>query len=119
MFQGTEFGNVTYKKKTYDADLVVDTKGNARLRDQTLPRQRFGTGHFICADELKAIITDDCDVFVFGSGQDGVAQLTPDAKEFLKKKKIETRVAISPDAIRIYNEIAQKKKTIALIHVTC
>ncbi|MEM3411832.1 MAG: MTH938/NDUFAF3 family protein [archaeon] len=119
MFVWTSFGKVKYKDTVYDCDIWVNLKGDVEIRDRSLAEKKFGTSHYVCAEELEPHLEKGVKVFVFGNGQTGVAKLTDDAIELLAKKKIEVLQYETPKAIKVYNEIAPHKKTIALIHVTC
>jgi hypothetical protein len=64
---------------------------------------------------------DDVDVVILSQGVDGVLKTRPETFVYLKEKKKEVYHLLSPDAVKLYNElVAQGKKRIgALIHSTC
>ena len=119
MFGWTSFGKVKFKDTIYDKDIYVDTNMKAHERETFIAEEKFGTSHQICADELLEILTEDCEALVIGTGQQGVAKLTRDAYDLVAKRQLELHICNSPKAISTYNEICNKHKTIALIHVTC
>jgi len=118
MFGWTSFGRVKFKDDIYDHDIYVDTEMNAHPRPG-LAQERFGSGHVVCAEELRAILTPDCEALVVGTGQSGCAALDRDARTLVEQRQLELHVAESPKAIKIYNEICTTRRTVALIHVTC
>jgi hypothetical protein len=119
MFGWTSFGKVKFNDDIYTTDIYVDTEMNVHERNTFMPEERFGTSHEICADELLEILTEDCEALVIGTGQQGIAKLTRDAYDLVAQRQLELHMYESPKAISVYNEICNKKKTVALIHVTC
>ena len=118
MFDWTSFGKVKFKGDVYNCDVYVDTEMNIHERSD-MAHERFGSGHTICADELRGILSDDAKALVIGTGQSGCAALADDAEKLVKERGIELHVLESPAAIKKYNELCIQKKTVALIHVTC
>jgi len=52
-----------------------------------------------------------------GTGQSGVAELTPEGAQYLQEHGIECCVRLTPEVIGPYNDCPCSKA--ALIHVTC
>lgn len=119
MFGWTTFGRVKFKDDAYNYDIIVDTDMFVRPRNLSISQNKYGDNHHLGKEELETIVHDKMKVLVIGSGQQGGLHLTDDGANFLKDKKIDFFVKETPEAIKKYNEICLKKKTVALIHVTC
>ncbi len=119
MFEWTSFGRIKFSGKVYECDVVVGTDHNARPRDKTHAKQKYGTSHVIDEEEVESILDPDCEALVVGTGQNGAAGLTPEAKKLLEERGIEYYELPTPEAIKKYNEIFLRKRTVALMHVTC
>ena len=52
-----------------------------------------------------------------GTGQYDLVRLSDEAQAYLEKHNCRTKLAATPDAIRLWNEA--KGKVIGLFHVTC
>ena len=114
---GTAFGEITIDGKTYDHDVVVRLSGEVVKRKKKLSKERYGTSHIVSKEEAKFVFEKGCKLLVLGAGQEGRAQLSPEATAYLAKKDCEVVVAPIPDAIEAFNEAHGQK--VGLFHVTC
>ncbi|MEM4318443.1 MAG: MTH938/NDUFAF3 family protein [Candidatus Pacearchaeota archaeon] len=114
----TEFGSITVNKKTYEHDIFIFANGEISERSRELSKIKYGTGHYFCKEEIENLLSKGRpEIIVFGIGQEGCAQLEEGAIELLKRLKIKYKIAKTPEAIRIFNQIKEKKA--GLFHVTC
>ncbi|MEM0372551.1 MAG: MTH938/NDUFAF3 family protein [archaeon] len=111
-FQWTSFGKVKYNGVIYEHDVWVDAKGEAHARDAE-------DHHVLTGAELKKYLKRSVIAVVFGNGQNGVARVADDAMRIIERRRLELHKYETPQAIKVYNEIAPTRKTIAVIHVTC
>lgn len=82
---------------------------------------KTGTRHVpgIQISDLEDFI-DEIDEIVLSEGVDGVLQTKPETLEYLEKAGKKIHKALTPEAIKIYNERAVKHVRIgALLHSTC
>jgi len=123
MFQWTSFGKIKYNEEVYECDIYIDTSGEAHLRDYSISKKLYGTGHKVGQEELGEIVSPDTTLFILGTGQQGIAELTDDAKRVLKEAKIKFEAMPTPEAIKFYNkkmvQKGKKPRVTALMHVTC
>ena len=112
LFAWTTFGKVKYKDEIYTDDICINANGNVRKRIRE-------ENHVITGKELQKLLNDEVVAVVIGTGQVGCAQVSSDFMDLIEQKKLELHKCESPKAIKIYNEIAPTKKTVAIIHVTC
>jgi hypothetical protein len=71
----------------------------------------------IYADEAKFVFEKGCKQLIFGTGQDGMASLSPEASAFFEQKGCKIIAEPTPNAIQIFN--TSKKAKVGLFHVTC
>jgi len=122
LFQWTTFGKVKFNNELYDHDVVVDCNGNVFKRNYEIPQSVYGTGHKVGPQELETL-PEGTKLFILGTGQNGIARITPEGKTYLKQHKIKFLELPSPEAIKEYNSRVRgkgrKPRVTALIHVTC
>lgn len=76
-------------------------------------------GHWVHPEDLKEVLALSPEVVVIGTGFSGMLQVTAEAAKLLSSQGIELRVARTNEAVEVYNELAQKKRAAALLHLTC
>ncbi len=108
MFKWTSPGKVKYKDEVYEQDVWIDV-------DQVL-HERMNR-ESIDALELADYLTEDTVAVVVGTGQRGTLQLTEDAMSLIIDRKLELHKYETPQAIKAWNEIANTRLTVAVIHV--
>ena len=70
--------------------------------------------------DLEEALKEKPEIVVIGTGEYGVAEVYPDALEFLKKKKIEFFIEPTGKAVEIFNQFKKEnKKVVGLFHLTC
>jgi hypothetical protein len=114
---GTEFGSITIAGKTYDHDVVIRLSEQVVKRKKKLSKRIYGTSHTVSEDEVRFVFEKGCQQLIFGTGQYGTAELSPEAAAFLKKKGCRVIAEATPNAVRTFN--ACHKRKIGLFHVTC
>lgn len=115
--EATEFGAITIDGKTYPHDVIIRLSGEVEKRRKRLSKELYGTSHVISKAEAKFVFEKGCDLLIVGAGQQGNVRLSPEASEYFDKKHCHVVLAPTPEAIRAFNELHEKK--IALMHVTC
>jgi hypothetical protein len=117
VIKSTSFGSITVDKTTYDHDIIISSEGIVKRRKKKLSKRIYGTSHQISLDEIKYVYREESDGIVIGSGQYGVAVLSPEAEEYLKKKNCSVLLKPTPEAVQAWNE--SRGKWIGLFHITC
>ncbi len=113
MIDSTEFGSITINSKRYNNDVILSYKdvireGNTQKR------------HLISKKDLNLLLKEKPDVIVIGTGQNGYLEVSPDAFNFSKQKKIEFFNLETPEAIKKFNQLyASGRKVVGYMHVTC
>jgi hypothetical protein len=113
----TEFGSITIDGKIYEHDVIIRLSGKVEKRRKRLSKEEYGTSHIISKEEAKFVFEDGCDLLIVGAGQQGNVRLSPEASAYFDKKHCRVLLQPTPEAIRAFNQSAEKK--IGLMHVTC
>jgi hypothetical protein len=112
---GATFGSITIDGKTYDHDVLIRLSEKVEKRKKKLSKRIYGTSHTVSEDEAK--FREGCKQLIFGTGQDGMASLSPEAAAFFNKRGCKVIAEPTARAIRIFNK--SKKAKAGLFHVTC
>jgi hypothetical protein len=116
--QKTKFGSITIDDERIEHDIVIRLSGKVKKRKKKLSKQYCGTSHKISLDEAKDIFQKGARRLIVGSGQYDNVRLSPEAKDYFKKKGCSVKLAATPDAVTVWNK-AKGKKTIGMFHITC
>ncbi|MCX7778956.1 MAG: MTH938/NDUFAF3 family protein [Patescibacteria group bacterium] len=113
MINSYHFGNIVIDGKDYHQDVWIDC-------DNQVHSWWRSSSHLIEKNDLEKAISQKPEIVVIGTGESGVAEVSPDALEFLKKEKIKFFIEPTGQAIKIYNQYKSKnKKVVGLFHLTC
>ena len=114
----TKFGEIVVDGKAYHQ--VMITGGRVEERDYEKLTALFGTSHRIGDWEAEALFSDGPEVIVIGTGTSGMLTVPEEIKERAKKEGIHLDIALTPEAVEIYNRrVEEGKRVNALIHTTC
>ena len=120
MIEEYHFGSIAINGKTYNYDVEV------RWTGEILSWQKEES-HMIGVEEVKRAAEQNPDVIIIGTGESGVAEVTEEAKNFIKQKGIDLIIDKTGEAVRTFNilkeeseeEEGEQKKIIGLFHLTC
>ncbi len=114
---GMSFGWIIVDGKRHRHDVVIFPDGRVKRRKGGF--LMFGS-HSFKRKEFEELCKGKIDVLVVGTGTDGVAKISEEARKFLENSKITVVELLSEDAIKKFNELVDgNKKVGAIIHVTC
>jgi len=115
--EATSFGSITIGGREIENDVILGLDGSVKKRKKKLSKKVYGTSHTISLDEAKHVYEEGAELLIVGTGQYDLVRLSEEAQVYLKKHNCRTKLAATPDAIRIWNKA--KGKVIGLFHVTC
>ncbi len=101
----------------YNFDILIRLDGTVIKRNKKLSKQALGTGHMLSLEEAKYSFEEGAEVFIVGSGIEGMLDIAEDAEEYISSQHCEIIRKETPEAIHLYNK--EKRKAIGLFHVTC
>jgi hypothetical protein len=107
-----EFGKITISGKTYHSDVII-------YPDHINAHWWRKQGHFLEIDDIQEVIEHHPEVIIFGTGQPGLMKVDGKTLEKVHEMKIETIVLPTEKACQEYNRVAENKKVIACLHLTC
>lgn len=114
----TEFGSITIDNKKYSQVIIVGKKVYEREYDKL--KKQFDTSHKIGDWELEELLSENPEIIIIGTGQDGVLVVDEEIINLIKKKGVKLIMEKTPQAIVVYNNYCLDGKRInALIHTTC
>ncbi len=113
----TRFGSITVAGEEFEHDIIIHLNGRVEKRRKKLSKEIFGTSHIISLAEARYVYEDGAERIIIGTGQSGMARLSPEATDFFKKKNCAVRTLPTPEAIRCWNEA--EGPALGLFHVTC
>lgn len=106
------FGHITVNGKEYTSDLIIYPE----KIDASWWRKE---GHNICMEDIKDIIEKKPEIIIFGKGSPGLMKIPKDIQSKLKDSGFEIYVSNTKSAVKKYNDISDKKNTVAALHLTC
>jgi hypothetical protein len=114
---GMGFGWITVEGKKHRHDVVIFPSGKVKRRKGGF--LMFGS-HSFKLKEFEELCAENAEVIVVGTGTNGVAKVSKEVMDFLRKADIELVILPSSEAVRKFNEFVESgKKVGAIIHVTC
>ena len=90
-FDSIEWGTVKVDGKTYDYDIVANSKG--KLKPRTNERDKSGS-HSFSKEELEKIYKDGAQIIVIGTWTSDLARLSTEAESFRETEGNKTRQVV-------------------------
>jgi hypothetical protein len=115
--EATTFGSITIGGRKIKNDIILRLDGSIKKRKKKLSKSIYGTSHTISLDEARYVYEKGAKLLIIGTGQYDLVRLSDEAQAYLQKHNCRTKLAATPDAIRLWNEA--QGKVIGLFHVTC
>ena len=115
--EAASFGSVTIDGRKIENDVILRLDGAVKKRKKKLSKRIYGTSHTISLDEARHVYEEGAELLIIGTGQYDLVRLSDEARSYLAKHNCHTKLAATPEAIGVWNEV--KGKVIGLFHVTC
>ncbi len=106
-----KFGQVVIDGQSYDNDVIV-------CPDQAINWWRR-EAHQVYPEDLEEAVGEKPEVLIIGTGDSGLVKVLPETREYLASQNIELIVEPTKKACQIYNQLFQKKRVVAALHLTC
>ena len=113
----TSFGQITIDGELYKQDILIRLDGSIEKRAKKLSKQVYGTSHKISLAEAEHIYQAGADLLVIGTGQYGLVELSPEARQFFEDQGLEVEMSPTPQALEAWNQAEVDK--IGVFHLTC
>ena len=111
-----EFGKIKVDGKEFH-DPIILPSGKTIEREYEKIKEKYGTSHVIDEEEIEILIKEKPEIIVIGTGFDGMAKLTEEAKKKISEKGIKLIEEKTPDAIETFSSLKNKKA--GIFHSTC
>ncbi len=120
MIEEYNFGSIKINGEDYNYDVEV------RWTDEVLAWP-FIERHLIGAEEVKRAIEQKPDTIVIGTGESGLAKITKEAQEEIRRNNIKLVIDKTEEAVKTFNAIKEdseeeegkQEKVIGLFNLTC
>lgn len=113
MINAYDFGSIIVNGKEYTKDIIIYPDGH--IKDSWWRKY----GHRLSDEDLTDLIESGPEIIIAGTGAYGLMRPEEGLKNRLQKNGIEFKSAPSGDAIKLYNELYEKKRVGACFHLTC
>jgi hypothetical protein len=112
MIDSYSFGSIVIDGKKYRKDLIIFPE---RIKENWLRRR----GHLLTEEDIREILDYGPEVFIIGTGANGLMKVDEKVIEKLETAGIEYMIKKSGDAVDEYNRVHGDKKTVCALHLTC
>lgn len=106
------FGKIVVNGTTYTDDLII-------YEDHIQDSWRRAKGHFLRIDDIPLVVEKRPEVLVVGTGASGMMEVPRDTKSRLLAMEIEIVAAPTNRAVKYFNRLKSKKRTIGAFHLSC
>ena len=107
-----KFGRIVIDGRQYDSDIII-------FDDRTKEDWRRKTGHTLHIDDIAEAISEKPEILIIGTGTFGRVKVPPEVAKTVAQNSIELIARPTKEACRLYNQYHEKKKVIAVLHLTC
>ncbi|MHA1266628.1 MAG: Mth938-like domain-containing protein [Candidatus Helarchaeota archaeon] len=107
-----EFGRIVIDGRSYTHDVIIFPN---RVEDRWWRKK----GHELNKDDINEIVKMAPEILVIGTGNSGLMQVPNDVRTYLKSQGIMIKIEKTQKACEIFNQLAQEKRVIAALHLTC
>ena len=112
MIDDYDFGKIDIDGTTFTNDVIIYPD---RIQDQW----RRKDGHVLSRADVESIVKEQPEVLIVGTGKYGVMNVPEQTRHYIESKGIKMLAEPTKRACELYNQIAQEKRTIAALHLTC
>ncbi len=106
------FGSITVDGKVYKQDVIILPHGVS-------PEWWRKDGHSLDPEDLDDVVKEKPETLIVGCGAYGALKVPHSTRKWLEDQGIEVQAIPSKEACDMYNELAEKKKVVAGLHLTC
>ncbi len=107
-----QFGQIVVNGKDYTSDVII-------FPDRVSDNWRRKTGHQIHPDDLSAVIAENPEVLIIGTGAFGLVKVLSEVKKSLDAQGIKLIAEPTEEAGNRYNQLCHSQRVVAALHLTC
>ena len=106
------FGRIVVNDKNYWSDVIIFPD---RVEDNWWRK----SSHRLYLDDIAAVIAENPEVLVVGTGMSGLMEVLPEVKQTAEARGIGLIVEPTEKAYQTYNELCHSRRAVAALHLTC
>ena len=107
------FGEIVIDGVSYRSDVKI-------IGEKIVPNWWRKEGHYLYPEDIKDILSSDCQYLVIGTGAYGVMKIDPQVKKICEEKNIRMESYKTAQAVERFNELVAKGEKVAgAFHLTC
>ncbi len=110
--QAYSFGRIVIDDVAYNRDVIIfpdRVRSNWQRRD----------GHNLAIEDLVEVLEGDPEVIMLGRGAFGRIKVSDNVREGITERGIELLVFRTEGACKAYNELRERRRVIAALHLSC
>ena len=105
-----KFGSIMVDGKKYNKDVIVDWNGEITNRKSS---------HKFTKEDLQDLLLKEPETIIIGTGTSNNVKVDSSVKLLAKKEKIEFIHKPTIEALKDFNYMTKKRRTIGVMHLTC
>ncbi len=110
--EGYSFGRIVVDGRTYTRDLII-------YPDRVDAGWWRREGHSLAPEDLPEVLQEPPEVLVIGQGSPGLMAVPPETLARLEGAGMRVIVEPTAQAVETYNRLAQDRRAVAALHLTC
>ena len=110
--QALRFGRIVIDGVVYNRDVIIfpdRVRSNWRRRD----------GHNLALEDLAEVLESNPEAIILGRGLFGRMKVSDDIRELITEQGIELVVLRTEGASKAYNELRERRRVVAALHLSC
>ena len=110
--QAYRFGHIIIDGAEYNRDVII-------FPDRVRPDWGRGGGHNLALEDLAEALEGEPDVIILGRGVFGRMKVSESVRESITERGIEILTFRTEGACKAYNELRERRRVIAALHLSC
>lgn len=110
--QAYRFGRIMIDDVVYTRDVII-------FPDRVRPNWWRRAGHNLAIEDLGEVLEGDPEVIILGRGAFGRMKVPDDVRKWIAERGIELLVFRTEGARMAYNELRERRRVIAALHLSC
>ena len=110
--QELRFGRIVIDDVVYNRDVII-------FPDRVLSNWRRRDGHKLALEDLVEVLEGNPETIILGRGAFGRMKVSDDIRELITERGIELVVFRTEGASKTYNEMRERRRVIAALHLSC
>ena len=110
--QALRFGRIVIDNVAFNRDVII-------FPDRIRSDWRRGDGHNLALEDLAEVLESNPEAIILGRGLFGRMKVSDDIRELITEQGIELVVLRTEGASKAYNELRERRRVVAALHLSC